>query len=241
MSSNCCFLVYSVTGCCFLLLPHGLWKESGFMSKHQGCLTVQSKCVCVLCIICVLKAWMPAGGPFPGRYKWLGAVLGSDGCLYGIPYNAQKILKSFGGIAEGCRQFVIFLVFSAFNGGLEFPFSKLSVRISMNLPIQHDGGDWRSMMGRASTLLFVDPNIKSYQIYLDLFIYIHLLVNANDAFCIGPSILKIFTLEKHLKFIWSIPWFILSKGHVVVLCSCFANKDLTKQRRCGADRCPVER
>ena len=67
----------------------------------------------------------------------------------------------------------IYLVFSAFNGGLEFPFSKLSLIISMNLPIQHDGGDWRSMMGRASTLLFVDPNIKSYQIYLDLIVHLH--------------------------------------------------------------------
>lgn len=76
-------------------------------------------CVFVLCIICVLKASMPAGGPFPGKYKWLGAVLGSDGCLYGIPYNAQKILKSFGGTAEGCRRLVIFCVL-AFNGGLEY-------------------------------------------------------------------------------------------------------------------------
>ena len=48
-----------------------------------------------------LRIWplvdFDTGGPFPGRYKWLGAVLGSDGCLYGIPYNSQKILKSPGG------------------------------------------------------------------------------------------------------------------------------------------------
>ena len=33
-----------------------------------------------------------SGGPFVGQYKWLGAVLGSDGSLYCIPYNVMKVL-----------------------------------------------------------------------------------------------------------------------------------------------------
>eukprot|EP00913_Durusdinium_trenchii_P024405 g22912.t1 len=43
--------------------------------------------------IIVQKKMSLQGGPIFGKYKWLGAVLGCDGCLYGIPYNAPKILK----------------------------------------------------------------------------------------------------------------------------------------------------
>ena len=33
------------------------------------------------------------GGPFPGDWKWHGAVLASDGCIYGIPQFSEHVLK----------------------------------------------------------------------------------------------------------------------------------------------------
>ena len=29
----------------------------------------------------------------PGRWKWYGGLLGSDGCIYGMPYYANSVLK----------------------------------------------------------------------------------------------------------------------------------------------------
>ena len=33
------------------------------------------------------------GGPFRGRNKWYGGLLGGDGCIYGIPQNAGSVIK----------------------------------------------------------------------------------------------------------------------------------------------------
>jgi hypothetical protein len=34
------------------------------------------------------------GGPFPGRQKWYGGLLGANGCIYGIPQCAEGVRDS---------------------------------------------------------------------------------------------------------------------------------------------------
>ena len=33
------------------------------------------------------------GGPYPGRLKWYGGLLGCDGCIYGIANCSEHVIK----------------------------------------------------------------------------------------------------------------------------------------------------
>ena len=73
----------------------GLWKwHGGVLSPHDGCIyCIPQFAEQVLKIDPATDTCTLIGGPFRGRNKWYGGLMGTDGRIYGVPQNATGVLR----------------------------------------------------------------------------------------------------------------------------------------------------
>ena len=87
----------------------GLWKwHGGVLSPRDGCIyCIPQFAEQVLKIDPATDECQLIGGPFPGRNKWYGGLMGTDGRIYGVPQNASTVLRiDPGGVNGGeCETF----------------------------------------------------------------------------------------------------------------------------------------
>lgn len=73
----------------------GPWKfHGGVYSPHDGCIyCIPQFAERVLKIDPSTDECTLIGGPFPGRNKWYGGLMGLDGRIYGVPQNHRSVLR----------------------------------------------------------------------------------------------------------------------------------------------------
>lgn len=73
----------------------GQWKwHGGVLSPLDGCIyCIPQFAERVLKIDPATDACELIGGPFIGRNKWYGGLMGTDGRIYGVPQNATSVLR----------------------------------------------------------------------------------------------------------------------------------------------------